>query len=180
MFRKTLLACVATLAPAVLASAQTDPLAAWQGEWRGTCEIAPPYRGVERFAASLRVRPLGLAGRFTWRLIYDAAGTIPRSERNYELRAADAAKGHYELDEKNGLILDAYLSGAAIHMHFSIGGGFVPALYLLLSDREMLVDMPGFETKAVRRTCATGAADTCVETYRLTGTQRCRLQKSAR
>lgn len=164
------------LAPSVLA--QTDPLAAWHGEWKGTCALIPAYRGTDRFEASLRVQPMALAGRYGWRLIYEASPAMQRSVRDYMLEAVDAARGHYVLDERNGLKLDSFLSGRAIYTHFAIGRSTLPVTYVLLSDTEMMIDLPSFETKPARRTCLTSDPYTCVDSYRLQSAQRCSLHKT--
>lgn len=172
----------ATAVAAILLSthagaAAADPLAEWAGFWQGHCTLSPAYQGVSRLEASLTVEP-GASGRYAWRLVYEANGPMARSVRNYELVPVDAARGHYVLDEKNGLLLDAFLAARALHFYFAIGGTRIPALYVmqdvLLTGREIVASLPAFAQSPVRNSCA---GSQCADSYRLNATQICRLQR---
>ena len=176
---RTLLASIVAIAVGAAgdARAQTDPLAAWAGLWQGSCELAPPYLGASEFAASLKVEA-AMGGVYTWQLTYEASGQMPRAVRHYEMVPVDAPKGHFALDEKNGLMLDTFVAGRAIHTFFTVSGLRIPGLYLLISDDELLLSLPSFEQMPARNTCMTGNATLCTESYRLKLAQSCRLRRT--
>jgi len=158
------------------AAAETDPLAPWAGTWRGRCELIPPYQGSSGLETLLTIAP-GADGSYTWRLVYEASGSVPRQVRDYELVPVDAVKGHYVLDEKNGLKLDTFVVGRAIYSYFMISGNRIPSHDELLSEDEMLMSLPMFEEAPVRNTCLTGKPSVCTDSFRLKTAQSCRLRR---
>lgn len=175
---RTILASILAVAAAAAgAQAQTDPLASWAGTWQGACELSPPYAGAASFDASLNIVPT-LGGRYDWQIIYEASGSLPRSVRNYEMVPVDALIGHFVLDEKNGLLLDSFIAGRAVRTYIAIGGNRIPGLYLLLSEREMLIDLPLFAQAPIRNTCLNGNPSQCTDSYRLNRSQTCRLVRT--
>lgn len=76
--------------------------------------------------------------RWAWTIIYDGSksGGPPRQERSYELLERDAAKGAYEIDEKNSIILPATLIGDALVSPFEIGGSMLLASYRFHANHE--------------------------------------------
>jgi hypothetical protein len=167
-----LIACIVTAADA---AAETDPLAAWAGTWRGRCEIISSNQSVG-FDASLTIAPLA-DGAYTWRLVYEASKVTPREVRDYEMVPVDAAKGHYELDEKNGLRLDTFVAGRAMYTYFMISGHRILGHDELLSEDEMLMNLPAFDGSPVRQTCLTGNEARCVDSFQLKSAQNCRLRR---
>lgn len=103
-----------------------DP--AWFGRWAGPARVITPAGGPS-FTTELRIEPIAndaapdanspspdpakpspdrpSPARWTWTIIYE--GAAGRQERPYQLRAVDPAKGLYEIDERNGIVLPATL-----------------------------------------------------------------------
>ena len=53
----------------------------------------------------LRIQPSDSAHRFSWQIIY---GNANEDNRPYTLIAKDSSKGHWVIDEHNGIVLDQY------------------------------------------------------------------------
>lgn len=54
----------------------------------------------------LRIQPSAdTVGQYSWNLIY---GTPAKDNRPYILKPVDTAKGHWVIDEINGIVLDQY------------------------------------------------------------------------
>ncbi len=53
----------------------------------------------------LSIQPTDSAHEFSWHMIY---GSPTQDSRPYTLIAKDTAKGHWTIDENNGIIIDQY------------------------------------------------------------------------
>src|SRR5262245_28004945 len=135
-------ALIVTASLVIKPAASIEDLKPFHGSWRGTCAITPEHEGVSSFGAELIVEPGKRDDRLSWTIVYHLRGTETRA---YELIAVDAAKGHYVVDEKNGLMLDAYFAGGVLYSTFAIGEGVIAASYQVLSDGSMLMSLPQFE-----------------------------------
>lgn len=89
----------------------------WYGKWVGQMEIVSPGRANVTVPMSLEIVPADSGWRYV--ITYNA-GTDKPDRRDYKLVAIDAAKGHYAIDENNGIILDAYLLGNCLFTHFAV------------------------------------------------------------
>lgn len=104
----------------------------WAGEWKGTCRALSPGGRANEFAMELHIKPTGDGERFTWTIIYGEDER--RQERPYELVAVDAAMGHYQVDEKNSIVLDAYLIGETLYSQFSVNEAMINTEYAVRED----------------------------------------------
>lgn len=85
----------------------------WQGVWRGSCSNTGPG-GIQTYApVQMNLTILAqTAERWQWKIEYISQ---QKQVRDYLLKPVDAAKGHWLIDENNGILLD----------HFSIHGGLI-------------------------------------------------------
>ncbi|MBC7848822.1 MAG: hypothetical protein H7Y31_03760 [Chitinophagaceae bacterium] len=77
------------------------------GNWKGTLEWTQAGKSEpERVEMQLNIQPSkDTAGQYTWNLVYGKAAT---DNRPYILKVADNTKGHWQIDEKNGIVLDQF------------------------------------------------------------------------
>lgn len=169
-------AAAAVLAGALAGAAGAAPPEDWIGHWTGTCRLAPPYQGLETFGATLTVAPGSAPGSYSWRVTYDNGR---HDVRAYELTPVDAAKGHYVIDEKNGLLLDAVISDGVLYAPFTIGEQLIVATYAVGADGAMAMNLPAFGREPARKTCLTDAPETCAASFVLAQSQHCRLTRAA-
>jgi hypothetical protein len=69
---------------------------------------------------SLAIAPTQDPARYTWTITY--AEGEQKQVRPYELVVIDAAKGQYEIDEKNGIRLPTTLLAGALRSSFTVQG----------------------------------------------------------
>jgi hypothetical protein len=70
---------------------------------------------------------------YKWNIIYDFKGK--RDIRAYKLIVVDPAKGIYKIDEKNSIVIDAYLSNNNVFTSFfKVSGSFIIATYTKEED----------------------------------------------
>lgn len=113
--------------------------ASWIGTWKGaSTNITPDGRRMD-FGMELTIEPIAGSDRFTWTIVYiDPQGA--RQTRPYELVTIDAAKGHYQVDEKSSIVIDSYLVDDALCSVFAVQSTVIAASYRVSGDR-MLVEL---------------------------------------
>ncbi|MCU0708161.1 MAG: hypothetical protein MUF23_07715 [Pirellula sp.] len=92
--------------------------ASWLGRWQGEVESQSPAGGSMKFKMSLEIRESDSPDQVTWTILYQ--GEQGESERKYLLKAVDPKKGHFVIDEQNGILLDAVLINNCLSTHFSV------------------------------------------------------------
>ncbi|MEO0336915.1 MAG: hypothetical protein AAF202_10995 [Pseudomonadota bacterium] len=152
-------------------------LGAWEGLWKGSCQLNPAYLGTTEFDTSLEIEPLPGGHGHRWVAISEQSGSLPRQVRNYELLPIDVSNGHYVIDEKNGLMLDMFLTGQLMQSPFVINGNLVNATYVLLDSNKMLMQLPTFDFTSSRRTCLKGNPSLCSESFPIKARQSCELKR---
>ncbi len=134
-----------------LSWAQKDSLAFpqnWEGKWQGELEIYNVKGIAQKIPMELHILPIDTSDNYTWHIIYGedkVAGLRP-----YELQIVNADIGHYVVDEKNGILLDAFLLGGKLFERFSVMGSMLLATievrdglmyYEIISGNETPINM---------------------------------------
>jgi hypothetical protein len=83
---------------------------------------------AQNFSMQLRIQPTDSANQYTWQIIY---GDDNKDNRPYILKAIDTAKGHWIVDENDGIILDSYVHGSCIHGAFTVQGNTIVDNYCI-------------------------------------------------
>jgi hypothetical protein len=65
----------------------------------------------------LRIQPTDSANQYSWQIIY---GDDNKDNRPYILKSVDTAKGHWIIDENDGIVLESYVHGNCIHGAFTV------------------------------------------------------------
>lgn len=92
------------------------------GDWRGTMEWSRPGSTTQKVAMRLKIERVGGTPSFTYLLAYGDGG---KDERPYRLNPIDVPKGRWQIDEGNGIVLDAtWLAGRFVSV-FSVGGSTI-------------------------------------------------------
>ena len=108
----------------------------WLGNWTGELEIYGPRGVMQTFPMALNIQATDTAGIFTWEIIYGEGEK--RDVRPYVLKIVDAEKGHYQVDEKNSIILDSYWLGEILVDIFSVNNALLVTTAELVEDDVLL------------------------------------------
>lgn len=129
------------------------------GTWEGTLQITNPgNRLPQNQAMRLLIDSLkGQPGRYTFQIQYGQ-----QAMRAYELVAVDASSGKYQIDEKDGIVLEASKIGDQLTSQFSVGNNLITTTYTFLTEPDR-VGFALFFADASPRT--TGSASSPVLTY---------------
>lgn len=93
--------------------------ASWLGHWKGDATAGDGVN-AQKFTTELIIAATDKPDRWKWTLIYD--GSAGRQERKYFLLAKDAAKGLYQIDEDNGIVLESRFMDGTFYSHFLVQG----------------------------------------------------------
>ena len=145
------------------------------GKWKGTLEwhrsgTAQP----QSVNMELYVLPsTDSAGQYTWHLVY---GTVTTDSRPYILKAIDSAKGHWVIDEVNGIVLDQFWVGSRFVGSFTVGNSTIVNSYHL-ENGDMVVEFFAYGAKASAKTGKGSEESPFVDSYTIKSFQRAVLKK---
>lgn len=88
----------------------------WHGTWSGQFTVhAPDGKSFER-SMELEIAPIKDSKSLKWRIVSEFKGK--KTVRDYELVPHGEKAGHFAIDEKNGIVIDARLIGNALYSYF--------------------------------------------------------------
>ncbi len=103
--------------------------ASWVGQWKGAARSAIRGAPDREFTMELHVAPIPDRDAYTWTIVYGEGER--RRVRAYEIAPVDAAAGHFRIDEKNSILIDAYLLGNALHSRFDVQNSSIDVRYVM-------------------------------------------------
>ena len=103
----------------------------WQGIWKGSLKVFQASKKVQEIDMELHIQPIDTSDNWTWTIVYK---TEKEDYRGYELIAIDTASGHYQIDEKNSILLDGYIVENTFLSRFSVNSSLLQANYTLEED----------------------------------------------
>ena len=103
---------------------------AWEGHWEGELEIWAADSVRQRVGMGLTIGPADASGRRAWTMAYEG-----QPDREYALLPIDTAAGHWAIDEGDGLILRADLTGNVLVSRFSVGSALLMSVTRFEPDR---------------------------------------------
>jgi hypothetical protein len=101
---------------------------AFTGKWKGKLNWMMAGKPTQTVTMQLIILPADTAGQYTWQIIY---GDDKKDNRPYLLKPIDTAKGHWVVDENDGIILDSYVHGNCIHGAFTVMGNTIVDNYCI-------------------------------------------------
>lgn len=145
----------------------------WHGVWIGKLVVHSQTGKTDELPMELHIGPIEDRKAYTWRIIYGV--DKKRQVRNYELLPEGEKAGHFKIDEKNGIVIDARLMGDAIYCYFKVNEVLISAKYERRGEC-LFVEIASVGLKEPR---VTGIKSRMfeVEAYRLEGVQVGELKK---
>ncbi|HUC81846.1 MAG TPA: hypothetical protein VMR70_13075 [Flavisolibacter sp.] len=102
----------------LFAVAQTSFPKDFIGHWEGTLNwYKAGKKEPHQVKMQLVIQPADSANTYTWQIIYGEKG---EDNRPYLLKPVDTAKGHWQVDERNGIIIDQYFIGNRLTSAFTV------------------------------------------------------------
>lgn len=146
----------------------------WTGNWKGELQW---YKtgGTEpqKVTMELRIQKGDSAGNYTWHLIY---GSAPEDSRPYILKAKDAAKGHWVIDELNGIVLDQFWVGNKFCGAFTVQNSTIVNNYWM-ENGKMVIEFYSLAAKPINTTGNGTEESPSVDSYRVGSYQKAVLNR---
>lgn len=118
---------------------------AWIGEWTGELLIYSGAGEQQRTQMNLNIQPIDTSDNYTWAITY-GEGT---DQRPYELITVDAQNGHYQVDEKNSIVLDLYHFAGKLCSRFEVMGNLLLITYEKVGNEIIFEVLSGKEDTPV-------------------------------
>ncbi|NJL12113.1 MAG: hypothetical protein HC913_03285 [Microscillaceae bacterium] len=147
---------------------------AWLGHWQGQMTIDNGRGPVMQVFVALHIEA-STANTWQWQIRYGQGDSA--QVRNYALKARNAHKGQYLIDELNSIVLPAFFTQQTLISFFEVQGNLIQTIYRL--EGESLF----FENAVAKMALSalTGGKESedipPVRTYPVVSLQRARLEK---
>lgn len=99
----------------------------WVGKWAGKLNIVNSQGNTNAVNMELHISRHDSTDRWNWTIVYGEGER--RQERKYQLLSQKPAKGWYKIDEKNGIILDAFFAQNTLANIFEVENNMLTTLY---------------------------------------------------
>jgi hypothetical protein len=146
----------------------------WIGNWKGELHW---YKGTakepRKIDMELRIRPADSSHTYSWQIVY---GSESQDNRPYTLIAKDTAKGHWVIDEHNGIMLDQFFVANKFCGAFTIGNNTIVNNYWL-ENGKLLVEFYSISAKPIATTGKGTEESPVVDSYKVATYQRAVLIK---
>lgn len=145
------------------------------GHWQGTLQWYSQGADTARTVnMELDIKPHpDSAGQYTWHIVYGQPG---QDSRPYVLKPIDAAKGHWVIDEINGIILDQYWIGGKFAGAFTVGTVTIVNSYWI-ENGQLQVEFYAYPPKPLATTGKGTEESPKVDSYQIRSYQRAVLSK---
>lgn len=146
----------------------------WCGHWKGELLWYPgANKEPKSVPMKLRIGATDSAHRFTWQLTY---GEAAADNRPYELVAKDTAKGHWVIDEKNGIVLDQYWLAGRLSGAFTVQQSTIINHYWM-QDGQLHVEFSMIAAKPIATTGKGDEESPLVDSYQVRSYQKAVLRR---
>ncbi|WP_315819771.1 hypothetical protein [Paraflavitalea speifideaquila] len=154
---------------------QTSFPAGFIGHWYGTLNwYADGSTSAKPVNMELHIQPSkDSAGQYFWHIIY---GKATEDNRPYLLKPVDTAKGHWVIDEVNGIVLDQYWKGGKFSGAFSVGNTTIVNSYWL-ENGQLNLEFFSYPTKPIATTGYGTDDSPKVDSYQIRSYQKAVLHK---
>lgn len=149
--------------------------ASFIGHWQGTLNWYTEGSAIPKpIPMELHIQPSkDSAGHYSWHIIY---GKATEDNRPYLLKPVDTAKGHWVIDEVNGILLDQYWRGDKFSGAFTVGGTTIVNSYWL-ENGNLSLEFFSYPAKPVATTGHGTEDSPKVDSYHIRSYQKAVLRK---
>ncbi len=144
----------------------------WLGNWKGELQWYQSH-GKEPRKIQMQLTISRLDSLYTWQLSY---GTDGNDHRPYILVAKDTAKGHWQIDEKNGIVLDMYYIANRLTGMFKVGNSSILNTYYM-ENGSLVAEFYSVTAKPIANTGKGTEDSPAVETFGIQSYQRAVLTR---
>jgi hypothetical protein len=146
----------------------------WLGTWKGQLQwFKTGTAKPQQVQMELRIAAGDSAGTYHWHLQYGAAGA---DSRPYLLKPVDAEKGHWVIDERNGIVLDQFWVGNRLCGAFTVQNNTIINSYQV-EDGKLQVEFYSLPAKPLQSSGLGTDDSPKVDSYRVGSYQKALLER---
>lgn len=147
-----------------------DFIGHWEGElvWYRTGQARP-----QKTKMQLIIQPADTLGQYTWQIIY---GEKNEDNRPYLMKPVDSAKGHWIVDERNGILLDQYWVGNRVTSTFKVQNITILDSYYR-EGKKLIAEFYSYSSTPIATTGGTDKETPPVDSYEIKSYQRAVMKK---
>jgi hypothetical protein len=163
LMRILLLWLAMIISPAFYAQSTGFPKS-WEGNWKGELLW---YKGTARepqkVNMELRIHGTDSLNKYSWQIIY---GSESKDNRPYTLIVKDTAKGHWVIDENNGIVLDQFWVAGKFCGAFTVGNSTIINNYWI-DNGKLMVEFYNISAKPIATTGKGTEDSPTVDSYKV-------------
>ena len=147
----------------------------WEGKWAGELKIFSGSTLRQTLPMELHIFPIDSSDAWSWAIIYGEDKEA--GKRDYILRPKDPEIGHWQIDEQNSIVLDAYFFGGKLIERFEVAGSLLMTTTELRGEKMVWEIVAGSVSKTIDTGNTIDGKDTVpeVKSYPITVMQRAEL-----
>lgn len=147
------------------------------GHWRGELKwFQTGKKEPQNVKMQLIIQPADTLGQYTWQIIY---GEKSEDNRPYLLKPVDTSKGHWVIDERNGIVIDQYWTGNRFTSMFTVQNSTILNSYWIEGDK-LIAEFYATGAKPVVATGAGTEDSPTVNSYAVKSYQKAVLKKKTK
>jgi hypothetical protein len=152
-------------------------LSKFMGHWEGELTWSKTgSKEVQKVKMQIIIHPADTTGQYTWQIIY---GDKNEDNRPYLLKPVDTPKGHWVIDERNGILIDQYWVGNRFSSLFTVQNSTIHDSYWIEKDK-LIAEFYGTSASPVT-TSGSGTEDIpTVNSYSIRTYQKAILKKKTK
>lgn len=104
----------------------------WEGSYKGKLQIYTLDSIAMQVEMKLEIAQTTNDTLFQWKMTYIFNGN--EDVRDYQLKVVDASKGHYIVDERNSIMIDAYYKNGVLTSFFEVEKSFIISEYSKIGE----------------------------------------------
>lgn len=171
---KSLLVLILFAFASSVAIAQSSFPESWIGNWKGELQwFRTGTTEPQKVNMELRIQKGDSAGNYTWHLVY---GSVSEDSRPYILKAKDAVKGHWVIDELNGIVLDQFWVANKFCGAFTVQNNTIVNNYWI-EDGKLMIEFYSLGAKPLITTGLGTEESPKVDSYRVGSYQKAILSR---
>jgi len=149
----------------------------WKGKWVGELKIFSNDGFKQKLPMELHILPVDTSDAWSWTIYYGEDKVA--GKRDYFLIPKDTAKGIWQVDEQNSILLDAYLFDGKLFERFEVMGNLLTTTTELRGDNLVWEIISGSLENTISTGNAIDGRDTIpeVKSYPISVMQRAFLSK---
>lgn len=157
------------------ASGQTENFPVnWTGTWKGELQwFKTGNAAPQKVKMELTIAAGDSAGTYNWHIQYGEAGA---DSRPYLLKPVDTEKGHWVVDERNGIILDQFWVGNRLCGAFTVQNNTIHNSYRM-EEGKLIVEFYSLPAKPLQTTGLGTEESPKVDSYRVSSFQKAILER---